>query len=110
MGGGPEEGGTAIGPETRLADDGKRCFSGGRCVGKSLLRMGGVQRRVAPPLGRELGWRMTGSAVSAVDVVYRNLLLEWEEVRRRVAPPSGRAGGRRMTGSAVSAVDVGSGK
>ena len=53
---------------------------------------------------------MTGSAVSAVDVVLGNLLLEWEEVRRRVAPGSGRAGGRRMTGSAVSAVDVGHGK
>ena len=33
-------GGTAIGPDGRLADDGKRCFSGGRWSEKINFRMG----------------------------------------------------------------------
>ena len=45
---------------------------------------------------------MTGSAVSAVDVLFGNLLLEWEEVWRRVAPPSGVTGGWRISKIAVS--------
>ena len=56
-------------PETRLADDGKRLFSAGRCVYPYLIlyKRGGLGGKG----GRWSwvgGWRMTGSASSALDV------------------------------------------
>ena len=67
-GGGLEEGGQKIGPETRWADDGKR-FSDGRCIRiasrREFVRMGrrsgggGAKNRTGPE-----GGRMTGSAFS----------------------------------------------
>ena len=51
MGEGPGGGGTAIGPDTRLADDGKRCFSGGRCVGKLSVEKGESSREGGTAVG-----------------------------------------------------------
>ena len=60
MGGGPEEGGTAIGPGTRLADDGKRWDSDGRCsfVASAFPKGGGSAGGKGSRLRRETPWRI----------------------------------------------------
>ena len=73
-GGGLEEGGLKIHPGWRLADDGKRPSGDGRCGGDVWRKQREeVWRRGGSKSSRTGGWRMTGSALQAMDVVVRVL-------------------------------------